>query len=303
MASDLCVVVINWRQEVQTLRCISSIRQWRTLKPILVVVDNQSTSESEQTLNSALNPDELICSEANVGYAGGNNLGIAHASHRDASFILLLNSDAAIAETDVDRLLGRLRRDPAIAVLGPVLIEHRHGITTRYAGGRDILQHASTRQTLGVNDATNRAACPLIDVEYVPGAVFMSRRSLFEEIGALDEQFFFSGEIADLCRRARERGQRVCVDLSLEARHNIEDGPRGLRDTLYVYYSLRNRLLYAKKHENARRTRFFVLWLRLCLTELAKALARMRLRKARAILLAIAHGSVGRFGNQNDYFL
>jgi GT2 family glycosyltransferase len=303
MASDLCVVVINWRREVQTLRCISSIRRWRTLKPLLVVVDNQSTSDSKLTLNGALSPDELICSEANVGYAGGNNLGIAHASHLDASFILLLNSDAAIAETDVSRLLGRLRRYPAVAILGPMLIEHRQDITTRYAGGRDILQHASTRTILEEDDLAGRHACPLIDVEYVPGAVFMSRRSLFEEIGALDEQFFFSGEIADLCRRAREHGQRVCIDLTVEASHNIEETPQSLRDTLYVYYGLRNRLLYAKKHEPARRIRFFVLWLRLCLTELVKALAHMRLRKARAILLAIAHGSTSRFGNQNDCFL
>jgi GT2 family glycosyltransferase len=126
---------------------------------------------------------------------------------------------------------------------------------------------------------------------------------VFEEVGFLDERFFFSGEIADLCKRVQESGQRVCVDLEVKAGHHANQTPPTLRDTLYVYYSLRNRLLYAKKHHHSEQIRYLAFWWTLCLAELGKAILQGRLRKARAISLAIVHGCTNNFGNQNAAFL
>ena len=83
--------------------------------------------------------------------------------------------------------------------------------------------------------------------------------SVFEQIGLLDEEFFFSGEIADFCKRARNGGHRVCVDLEVEARHDASDTPQTRRETLYVYYSLRNRFLYAKKHYPLEKAKYLAL--------------------------------------------
>ena len=88
-----------------------------------------------------------------------------------------------------------------------------------------------------------------------------------------------------------------------EARHDTSAASQPLRDTLYVYYSLRNRFLYAKKHYPSEQAKYLALWSGLCLVELGRALATGKLRKARAILLAIAHGCTGRFGNRNAAFL
>ena len=302
MVADLCVIVVNWRDETRTLRCISAIREWNALEPTLLVVDNQSTSTSRKTLGAVLGPNELVFSETNLGYAGGNNLGIERALRSTASFFLLLNSDAAIEEEGVMSLLDRMRHHPEIAVIGPVLHEEQQGIAQSYAGGNDILHGALTRRPIKPETASNIPGYPLCDVDYVPGAVSLVRRSLFEQVGLLDEDFFFSGEIADLCLRARGRGHRVCVDLAAEAHHDIGEA-RNLRDTLYVYYSMRNRLLYAKKHHRAERGRYLAHWLGLCLAELGKALAQGKVFKARAILLAVVHGCTNRFGNQNASFL
>ena len=144
---------------------------------------------------------------------------------------------------------------------------------------------------------------PLKDVDYVPGAVLLARRSLFDRIGLLDEQFFFSGEIADLCKRAMDGGQKVCVDLKCKARHDTRQTPERLRAALYVYYSLRNRRLFAMKHYPADSTKYLASWAKLCLVEFARALAKGNLRKARAIALAFTHGCKSRFGDQNAAFL
>jgi GT2 family glycosyltransferase len=163
------------------------------------------------------------------------------------------------------------------------------------------MQHALTRHAVEARGLGRLPGYPLYDVDYVPGTVMLVRRNLFDEIGLLDEQFFFSGEAADFCKSARDRGYRVCVDLAVEAHHRF--GETSLRDTLYVYYSLRNRLLYAKKHYGFKRGRYLARWLGLCSAELGKAIAQGRLGKARAILLAVTHGCTNQFGNRNAAFL
>ena len=242
-------------------------------------------------------------SQANLGYAGGNNLGIARALHSGTTFVLLINNDAAIGETDMSRLIDRLQENPIIAIIGPVLHERRHGTVQCYIGGRDIAQNVLTRQAAKLEDLPRMPGYPLCDVDYVPGTVFLVRREVFEQIGHLDEEFFFSGEIADFCKRARDSGHRVCVDLESEAHHDTGETPHKARETLYVYYSLRNRFLYAKKHYPHEKAKYLARWSSLCLVEFSRALATGKLRKARAILLGLAHGCAGRFGNRNAAFL
>jgi len=303
MVASLSVIIVNWRDEQQTLRCVAAFRRWKTLRPDLIVVDNESSEKSRKDLSSELGSNELVRSQANLGYAGGNNLGIARALENGAPFVLLLNNDAAIEETDMIRLIDRLRDHPDIAIIGPVLHERLQGGVHYYIGGKDIAQSVLTRKAAKLEDLPRVPGFPLNDVDYVPGTVFLARRSVFEQIGFLDEDFFFSGEIADLCKRARDRGHRVCVDLGAKAQHDASETSQPVRDTLYVYYSLRNRFLYAKKHYPSEQAKYLALWSGLCLVELGRALAAGKLRKARAILLAVAHGCTGRFGNQNAAFL
>jgi len=303
MVASLSVIIVNWRDEQQTLRCVAGFRRWTTLRPELIVVDNESSEKSRKDLSSELGPNELVRSQANLGYAGGNNLGIARALHSGTTFILLINNDATIEETDMSRLIDRLRGDTRVAIIGPVLHERRQGTVQRYIGGKDIAKNVLTRQAAELCGIPRLPGYPLCDVDYVPGTVFLARRNVFEQIGYLDEDFFFSGEIADFCKRARDRGHRVCVDLESQAQHDAGTTPSTVRETLYVYYSLRNRFLYAKKHYPFEKAKYLARWSSLCLVEFGRALATGKLRKARAILLALAHGCAGRFGNRNAAFL
>jgi GT2 family glycosyltransferase len=279
------------------------LRHWGTLHPELIVIDNQSSNRSRQILGDALGESALICSQANRGYAGGVNLGIAHAAQSGTSYVLLLNNDAEIEEKAMIDLIDRLRDHPEIAIIGPVLHDGRPGGAQCYVGGKDIAQSVLTRNAVKHDDLSRLSGYPLADVDYVPGTVFLARRSVFEKVGILDEDFFFSGEIADFCKRAKDSGYRVCIDLEAEAWHDVSEASKPLRGTLYVYYSLRNRFLYARKHYPSKQAKYFALWSGLCLMELGRALVTRRPRKARAILLAVAHGWTGRFGNHNAAFL
>ncbi len=299
----LAVILVNWRNEQRTLRAIEAVRGWGAFKPELIVVDNESTEGSRKALGAVLAASSLVTSKVNRGYGGGNNLGIARALGRNADFVLLLNSDAEIAETGVIRLLARLARDPAMGAIGPVIHERQKDSVICLIGGKDIAQNVATRVTADPAELATVDGYPLIEVDYVPGAVLLARRGLFETIGLLDEQYFFSGEIADFGKRARDKGYRLCVDLDVHATHNVRETHQELRDTLYIYYSLRNRMLYARKHYPGERGKYLALWAKVCLLEAGRAITQKRFGKARAFLLALAHAATNRFGNQNDSFI
>jgi GT2 family glycosyltransferase len=144
---------------------------------------------------------------------------------------------------------------------------------------------------------------PLHEVDYVSGTVFLARAGALQEIGLLDEDYFFSGEIADFCKRARDRGHKICVDLEVEARHDTGQTPKEIRDTLHAYYSLRNRFLYVSKQHAPERTKYFAQWTLAGALALARAVGHGRLARARAIVLALTDACCGRYGNRNARFL
>ena len=299
---SLMIVCLNWNDEARTLQCIRSLRGWTTLNPRILVVDNESTDASHARLSAELDPEELTCSTINLGYSGGNNLGIKRALSEKSDFVLLLNSDAEVAESAIAALVNRLESHPEISILGPVIVEQNADTSKCIVGGRDMAIYPVTRLIAEPDSFSSVIGFPLNEVDYVPGTVFLARGELFSSVGLLDEEYFFSGEIADFCKRARDLGHKACVDLEVSATHVIDQEERDLRNSLYLYYSLRNRFLYISKHYPEERISKTLTWLKTGLRRFLGALINRDTSGARAVFLAIQDGLLNRFGNQNGRF-
>jgi len=299
----LAVILVNWRSEAQTLRCVAAIRGWQSVAPRLIVVDNESTATSRSALSQVLAKGELLCSETNEGYGGGNNRGVACALADEAQYVLLLNPDAEISEEATTGLIERLEAHPEIAILGPVIRERQHGGVHRYMGGRDISRNLATRIPVDQGATPDPDRSSVAEVDYVPGAAFLARREVFERVGLFDERFFFGGETADFCARARAMGYRSFVDLDRTADHDTQATSKAKRQTLYTYYSLRNRMLYVWKHDQGAIPGRLSYWAAVYILEFGKAVGKGEFGKARAIALALADGLRNRSGNRNGAFV
>ena len=300
---NLVVILLNWHHPERTLDCVRAVKGWNALHPYIIVVDNESTPATREILSAALPADSLICSSVNLGYGGGNNLGIARALASGLERILLLNTDAEISQAAVTRLLTSLDADPGISIIGPLIKERVGKLTQHFAGGRDIARYVSTRVPIAAADVQTVMSNHTHEVDYVSGTALLARSSLFREIGLLDEDYFFSGEIADLCKRAKDRGHRVCVDFEADAVHNTGLTSENLRDTAYVYYSLRNRFLYVTKHhQRLYKAGYFGYWTVIGVAGIIRAVLWGKMAKARAIGLALLHAYRGRYGCQNASF-
>lgn len=283
----LNVVLLNWNKPHQTHSSIDRLVQWE-LPLHLIVVDNgiHSFSESREWLNKKHVVISHIASSTNMGFSGGNNLAFrkiltASESEFSNSPILLLNTDAQIFEGDCRILIDSVERNKNIAIAGPAMVESNK----TYFGGRDIVRNVVTRNPI----APKTIDRTLIDVKYVPGAVAVINPKALREVGLFDEDYFFSGEVADWCARANLAGWRCVILPHCTAQHEIHaDDPN--RDSLYQYYSLRNRFTYIHKHKPFPVFYWKMIWIMRSLKMVIGAILRFQSLRRRALAQALLDG-------------
>jgi len=266
---------------------------WGDLAAAVLVVDNGSVGQDVAQIRAAWPQATLIESRVNLGFGGGCNLGLAAALDAGADAVLLLNNDARLDRESVVRLRDLLAGDGQIGVVGPGLW---HGDQLLALGGLDLAR----------SWATHARPHPLpagpVDAAYVSGTAALIHRRLLASVGLLDPDYFFSGEMADLCRRARDQGWRCVVDPLAKAQHDVaRSAPQ--RETIHTYYSLRNRFLYVRKRERSQRTPLLLLWTARSIRAWADALRRGEFSRARVVGLALVHGLAGRVGEGNRWLM
>ena len=298
----ISVIILNWNNGAETLQCVRSVASWTQLNPDIWMVDNASRDRSGQEVAKQCPTPHYIFSETNRGFAGGNNLAIEEILKRECDAILLLNNDAFILEKNVICLVKALADNPQLGIIGPV-IQENDGVRTRLSlGGRDISRHINTRAYARENAVKPAAKDNLLFVDYVPGTVALIKTDVCRAIGLLDEDYFFSGEMSDFCERARNNGYSCAIDTRALAVHQTGRSA-SVRDTLYLYYTLRNRFLFIRKFRGSQKVYLYSFWCCCGLLMLVRALARFQGKKAMATGLALLDGLRRRYGNQNERVL
>ncbi len=288
---NLAVVVLNWNNATDTVACVQRVFAWQELQPDVWVVDNASGDDSADVIAQQCSGVRLIRSSYNAGFGGANNLAIGAARQAGAEAVLLLNNDAAVDEQGA-LALGRVLLDrPTAGIVGPLIRERRGRETIYSLGGRNIAKAFDTH----VTSATLPDMSPSpVAVDYVRGTVALIRGTVFDELSGFDEDYFFSGEMADFCTRAGANGWETLITTAVVADHR--HGAGALRETLYGYYSIRNRFLFVRKHCPPW---YLVIWAARCLRIVVRHLVRRQASIARCYWLALVDGLAGRYGDQH----
>jgi GT2 family glycosyltransferase len=293
---ELAVIVLNWNAAADTIRCVGEVASWTHLKPVIWVVDNGSTDGSADLISRECPDVRLIRNLTNLGFAGGNNRGIAEVLATGNAPILLLNNDASVDEEDVIRLLDTLQADTQIGFIGPLLFDAVDKNRLLSAGGRDPARHHASHILELTPDE------PVHIVECVPGTVVVVRSEVFRTVGLLDEAYFFASEVADLCMQASRQGWLSAIDTRARAFHNLNRSS-DLRSTLHTYYIIRNRFLLIRKFHRNRKLLFYAFWTLYSVLLSLKVQLKGEVGTARAVRLGLLDGLRGRFGGQNERVL
>jgi hypothetical protein len=289
---SLGTIIINWNNAPDTIVCAKSLLSWTER---VWIVDNASEDDSVAQIKTACPKAILVESDTNRGFAGGNNLALADALDSGCDYVLLLNNDAEITAINLIYLLETLTSAADIAVVGPLLRSNDlTGGRLLSAGGQDVVTHLDSH----ITDLDPQH--PIHQVDYVPGTVALARIEAFRKVGLFDEDYFFSIEMADWCARARRQGYRCLVDTGCHATHNLERSATH-RQTLHLYYIVRNRFLFIQKHKRGGHLTTF--WTLYALALAGKMELAGQTAQARIVRMALADGLKGVGGNRNEQIL
>jgi GT2 family glycosyltransferase/glycosyltransferase involved in cell wall biosynthesis len=236
----VAAVVLNYRTPEQTWLAVRSLQTSFTSPKHIIVVDNGSNDGSADTLRATLERVRVVETGANLGFSGGVNAGIRTALAAGCDSVLLVNSDVVLAPDAIGRLLERMKADASVGIAGPLLLSREEPGRIASAG-IDYSRVTGRMRQRGAGAKVASLAGRSEAVDAVSGCVMLVRRSVFEQVGLFDEQYFFSFEDIDFCLRAARQGfQSACV---LESVAYHEGGKTiGRRSARRVYFATRNHL-------------------------------------------------------------
>lgn len=236
-------VVLNWNGLEDTTACLASLAEADYPSLEVVVVDNGSTDGSPGLLRQRFPRVALLETGENLGYAGGNNVGLRYALERGADYVLLLNNDTEVAPGFLRRLVEAAEADPRVGVVGPTIYYYDRPDVVWSAGGAIDWRRGRTRMVgLDEPDRGQFGTAPR-EVDFVSGCAMLVRREAVERVGLLDERFFLYYEEVEWCVRIRRAGFRILHVPGAHIWHKIPSDGREASPMVH-YYMSRNRLLF-----------------------------------------------------------
>jgi GT2 family glycosyltransferase len=249
--TELSIIIVNYNSLAYLEKCLASIRRnvdGVTLE--IVVVDNASSCEDLERLNSEFPEIILVLSRTNLGFAKANNLGFTHCK---GAYLLFLNPDTEIVGAAIQVMLSHLRTLPDAGMIGCKLLNADGSVQTsciqRFP---TVLNQALNMEYLrlrwphfklwGISPLFNNPLCP-VDVQVISGACLMIKREAFENAGKFSEEYFMYGEDADLCYKIRQIGFKAFYTADASVSHYGGGSTKRTKGTQWSYVMQRRAIL------------------------------------------------------------
>jgi len=255
--------------------------------------------------NNSVNPTTkypliLIQTGANLGFAGGNNVGIRYTLAKgDCDYVLLLNNDTVMDKNFLIKLVSIAEKDTKIGIVSPKIYYYDDPKRVEYAGakigwyrGMKTIPKYRNKLDIEISFGNYETQCP-------NGACMLIKKDVFQEIGIFNDALFLLGEEPEFAARASRAGFIVMVNFDSKIWHKIGFS-RGSQDSpsAWYYYHIRNRLylhslLYKSKLDNLF---FFVIFIAVRVIRTFQFAIKGRYGLIRAIWLGVIDFVRGNMG-------
>ncbi|MEI2692492.1 MAG: glycosyltransferase family 2 protein [Anaerolineae bacterium] len=257
-------VILNTNRRADTLACLASLAESDYAHLTVLALDNASTDGSTEAIAAAFPAVQVLPLAQNLGYAGNNNVGIAAALAQGADWLFVLNEDTVQAPDCITKLVALGESDAQIGIVGPLVCHFDEPAVIQSAGGR------LSRFWKSLHSGHNEPAHghPLLaaprPVDFISGCAILVRRETVEQIGALDERFFYYWEETEWCLRARRNGWQVWFEPAAQLWHKGVQRDYQPNPSV-TYYNTRNQFMLLAKHR-APLTVWLVAWVEVART-------------------------------------
>lgn len=244
----ISVIIVTLNGEKRLRPCLQSLllTEWPDLE--IIVVDNGSTDNSAGLVRNEFPRVKLIRAPRNLGFAGGNNLGAAHASGR---WIVLLNDDTEPEPGWIAALMDAARTRPRAGILGCLLL-YPDRKTVQHAGGVVHGNALTDHLDWGRDDGDRTLRREPRQCDYVTGAALAIRREVWRRVGPLDPGYFpIYFEENELCWRARQAGWEIWVVPAARVIHYESQTQKAWSRTFLIRYH-RARIRFIRRNWQGR---------------------------------------------------
>lgn len=245
----LSIITINYNGQKDTCELIGTLPlEDKSIE--VIVVDNASAQDEATIIEERYPQVKIIRSKKNLGFAGGNNLGIKAAKGK---YLFFLNNDTLLKPqtSDIRSLISRLETSPKIGMVCPKI---------RFTWGNQLIQFAGYTPLTPITMRNKAIGCGEVDhgqfdtphlTPYAHGAAMMIKREVIEKAGLLPECYFLYYEELDWSMMIRRVGYDIWYEPACTVFHK-ESQTTGQNSPLRTYYITRNRLLFALRNQLGR---------------------------------------------------
>ena len=238
----LSIVTVNYNGYKDTCELIDSIPFEDCLE--VIVVDNGSKEDEANILQTKFPHIKAIRSNQNLGFAGGNNLGIKAAIGK---YIFLINNDTTFKEFNTQVLIERLESSPKIGMVCPKIRFAWKNNPIQFAGYTPLSSITVRNQAIGFGEEDKGQYDTPHHTPYAHGAAMMLKREVIDKVGLMPECYFLYYEELDWSMMITRAGYEIWYEPASTIYHK-ESQSTGKNSSLRTYYITRNRLLLVKRN-------------------------------------------------------
>lgn len=238
------IITINYNGYKETCELVESLQKFEDFPYEIIVVDNASPNNDGPLLKKTLQGVTVICSDKNLGFAGGNNLGYKYAK---GEYILYMNNDMTITGPFLKALVKRFLSGEHIGLISPKIKYEHHPNIIQYAGYTSMTPIRISNNLIGVNQKDEGQYDQPSPTAYAHGACMLTSREVIEKVGMMTEIYFLFYEEIDWSIQLKRAGYDIWYEPAACVLH--KESMTAKRGTpLRVYYLTRSRLLFTRRN-------------------------------------------------------
>lgn len=241
----LSIITINYNGLADTCALIDTI-PFNDESLEVIVVDNASKEDEAAIIAQRYPQVRVVRSQQNLGFAGGNNLGIQAARGR---YLFLINNDTIFRDFNVQPLIDRLELSSTIGMLCPKIRFAWGDNPIQYTGYTPLSRITMRNRSIGFGETDHGQYDTAHITPYAHGAAMLVKREVIEKAGMMPECYFLYYEELDWSMMIRRAGYDIWYDPACTIFHK-ESQSTGQNSPLRTYYITRNRLLFVQRNNN-----------------------------------------------------
>ncbi len=246
MEKKVCIIVLNWNGKEDTLDCLISLRSTDYGNYRVVLVDNGSEDDSVAAVRRDFPEAEVIETGKNLGFAGGNNVGIEYAIKQGADYVFLINNDTIVHPDYLKELVAVAESDTQIGAVGSKIYYYSEPERIWFAGGK-INWLRNKGEHIGLDEIDKGQFDEVREAGYLTGCSLLVKREVVKKIGVLKDDYFLYYEDADYSLRIQNAGYKTVYAPKSKIYHKVSRSTKP-GSSSYVYYHVRNGLVNARRN-------------------------------------------------------